>query len=326
MEIIDSFPRLIDLAEEWSNLTEICGSSTPFQLPEWLLTWWPHFGSGDLQILVFRSAGKLTGVIPCFRHEWNEKRQLTLIGSGVSDYLEPAISPPHHAEILEGLSKYLESNKDWDLCDWQDLSEDTPLRNLRSTRSFQVNLSSDVDCAHVPITTSFDVFMEGRPRGLRRNLRRYSEKARQLATPEFEVTASADSELFDTLLRLHAERWHKHGEPGMIAANNSTAFLRDVVVEFARRHMLLFFSLRFQEKVVAVILAFRYRNKLFGYLSAFDPELEQLGFGTALLSEALRYAFDNGFESWNFLRGSEPYKFLWGAESISKCRILITRS
>ncbi|HEY7305168.1 MAG TPA: GNAT family N-acetyltransferase, partial [Bryobacteraceae bacterium] len=59
---------------------------------------------------------------------------------------------------------------------------------------------------------------------------------------------------------------------------------------------------------------------------AFDPEYSTFGFGRTLLYHALRYAFETGYESWNFLRGNEPYKFDWGARSIPKARLLITRA
>ncbi len=54
-------------------------------MPEWLLTWWWHFGSGRLRVMVFRQMGEVAGVLPCFLHPWNGRRQLTLVGSGITD-------------------------------------------------------------------------------------------------------------------------------------------------------------------------------------------------------------------------------------------------
>jgi hypothetical protein len=44
-----------------------------------------------------------------------------------------------------------------------------------------------------------------------------------------------------------------------------------------------------------------------------------------LLFEALRHCFEQGIQAWNFLRGDEPYKALWGAETIPKLRLILVR-
>jgi len=77
---------------------------------------------------------------------------------------------------------------------------------------------------------------------------------------------------------------------------------------------------------VAVVLALRNRTTLYSYLSAFDPDYEQLGFGRELLGQAIRYAHEHGYRTWNFMRGDEPYKYSWGARPIPKCRLILEAS
>jgi CelD/BcsL family acetyltransferase involved in cellulose biosynthesis len=129
----------------------------------------------------------------------------------------------------------------------------------------------------------------------------------------------------ETLIQLHAARWNRQGEAGTIASNRSAAFLRQAVPELSAIRGALFFSLEFQDRTAAVILSFPYKGMLFSYLSAFDPEYEQYGFGKILLQKSLEYAFEKGFKSWNFLRGNEPYKFEWGARIIPKRRLIVSR-
>ena len=112
----------------------------------------------------------------------------------------------------------------------------------------------------------------------------------------------------------------------MIEANRSAEFLREVTCEFAASGMLRIFSLRFDGKLVAVILGFSYRKRLSNYLTGFDPVYERLGFGRTLLYEAIRHCFENGYTAWDFLRGDEPYKALWRAQVIPKARVIVTRT
>ncbi len=276
------------------------------------------FRQRALRIVVFRQDGELVGILPCFLHHWKGRSQLTLVGSGVSDYLDPVFEKQWVARILELLHTHLKTWADWDICDWQDLSADTPLRALGS-------ILPETPASAVPIHQPFGSFLANRPKDLRRNLRRYREKAEATGCLTFQVVETARAELMDALVELHAARWSKEGQSGMIQANRSEAFLREVTDLFGARGCMRFFVLRFGEVIAAIILAWCNQTSLFGYLSAFHPQYEKFGFGSELLARALEYAHDNGYREWNFLRGDEPYKFSWGAQAAAKCRVVISR-
>jgi CelD/BcsL family acetyltransferase involved in cellulose biosynthesis len=324
-EILKAYDDLQKLKDEWSELASRHPAATVFQLPEWLLTWWEHFGSGELRTWSFREQG-LAGLLPCFLHCWQERRQLTLLGTGVTDYLEPLIAPERSREASELIARDLEQAQDWDVCVWQDLHEPTGLAAISRNPGLKIELQEDTPCSRISIEGSFDQYWEARPHGLRRNVRRYLKRAGEIDNPEFSVSCTADPEVLKSLIDLHTARWGRQGESGMVAANRSATFLRNVCKRLSRRGLVRLFSLRFQDKIVAVILGFAYQNAIYGYLSGFDPEYEALGFGRILLFEAIRYSFDNEFRFWDFLRGTEPYKVEWGATTIRKQRLIIQRA
>ncbi|MBV9302607.1 MAG: GNAT family N-acetyltransferase [Acidobacteriaceae bacterium] len=326
LEVIGDADRLIEIRDEWFSFAQTIKGLTPFQLPHWLLMWWSHFGNGNLHVLVFRHLNRIAAVIPCFRHEWNGRRQLTLIGSGISDYLEPAISSEHVPDILDGIQSHLASDPNWDMCDWQDLSGDTPLKRVTSSATLQAVLREDTVCTEIPISGGFEEFWRSLPKQLRQNCRRDKRRAETTGTLEFETTQHVDPELLNALIHLHGARWHRSGETGVIAQNRAADFLRDIAVEFANLGILQFFTLRIERELVAILLCFLYANTVFFYLSGFDPERETLGVGRLLLWEALRYCFQKEYSSWNFLRGTEDYKFQWGAQATSKCRLIVTNT
>ena len=318
LEVLNNFAHLQEFRSEWRRFSDTIKGLTPFQSPDWLLIWWRHFGGGTLRVLVFREEDELTGIIPLFLHEWNGRRQLTLIGSGISDYLEPAIAPERREAVLAALRTYLLKTKDWEICDWQDLAADTPLARLG-------RLSADTPCSEIALTGEFEQYWARRSKDLRRNLRRYGHRAEETGAFEFSVTCKADSALIGDLIRLHGERWEKQGQPGMLVANRSAEFLCDAALEFEGRQLLRIFSLRYRGEVAAASIGFVCRNTLYSYLSAFDPQHELLGFGRRLLYESLRYGYRQRYTAWNFCRGEEPYKFSFGADRIPKCRLTMTR-
>lgn len=319
VELLDKPARLDTFRAEWVELARRLTPATPFQTPEWLLTWWKHFGSGEPHLLVFRSDGRAMGVLPGFLHTWNGRRQLTLIGSGISDYLDPLFDPAHTAPILDALREHLTRRPDWDVCDWQDLEAESPLCALGPSRA-------DTPCTRIRLAGSFEEFLCARPKDLRRNLRRYREKAQPLGTFRFSVDTEAKPELLKALIDLHAARWRVSGQPGMIEVNQAAGFLQQVAGELARTDTLRIFSLCMDDRVAAIILALRNPTTIFSYLSAFDPQYEVFGFGRELLAQAIRYAYEQGYRFWDFLRGDEPYKLSWGAETIPKRRLILSRS
>jgi CelD/BcsL family acetyltransferase involved in cellulose biosynthesis len=246
------------------------------------------------------------------------------MGSGISDYLDPVVTESYEHAIVEYLSEYLAANNEWDVCDWQDLSYDTSFAAL-SGDAWEIEKVEDMQCSEIALDGSFDQFWRQRPRHVRRNVRRYGDRARQNGPLDFQVSSEADARLIRTLITLHAERWSARGEPGMIEANHSAQFLVDVAQRFAAKDMLRVFSLNYQGEIAAIHLVFLYRNTIYGYLTGFNPAYGQLALGSLLLGEALQECYRQGFHSWNFCRGDEPYKSDWGAQPIRRCRLLLSR-
>ena len=319
-ELITDFARLQQIVPEWAQLVEQVSDATPFQHPVWLLTWWRHFGNGSLHVLTFRKTDQLIAVVPLFLHQWEERRQLTLIGSGISDYLDPVIQSGYDVSVTRCLHDHLVSNPDWDVCNWQDLSAVTILQRLPQARAVEA-----LPCMALSLDKSWDQILTGFSKDLKRNVRRYTQRAQQQGKLEFEAIANAENGHLSELMRLHTLRWEKHGEPGMIAANGSEAFLRDVVAKLSALGFIRFFVVRFRGKISALLLGFSYHRKLFAYMTAFDPEYDSLGFGRTLLFEAIRQAQEDGHSWWDFLRGDEPFKLSWGARVQPRCRVLIER-
>lgn len=324
IDVIDNVNDFTALAGEWEQLLGRIASVTPFQLPAWQLTWWRHFGSGRLHVFVFRENGLLTGVLPCFLHDWNGGRQLTLVGSGISDYLEPGVERGRAPAVIELLQESLQTREEWDVCDWQDLDANSPFAGVRGN-ALVVEARSGQPCSRIPLTGTFDEYWRARGKDLRRNMRRYGWRAAKNGPVEFEVVRKPDAELLRAVIELHGARWEARGEPGMIAVNHAAEFLCDVSRQLAHAGLLRIFIVRYRKKIAAVNLAFLFRNTVFGYMSAFDPEHQHLGFGRMLLFEAIKHCYANQVNSWNFLRGNEPYKFSWGAEAVPKMRVYVRR-
>jgi CelD/BcsL family acetyltransferase involved in cellulose biosynthesis len=237
----------------------------------------------------------------------------------MSDYLDPVFDARYFPAIAQALKSHLLNFSGWEFCDWQDLSAHTPLRALAPA-------AEDTPCSRVPLASSFERFLAQRPHGLKRNLRRYREKALAFGAMHFRISADPEPYLLRNLIELHRARWQHSGRPGMIDANAAEGFVQDAARTMAEEGMLRIFTLYFREQVGAIVLALRNEGTLFSYLSAFDPEHEVLGLGRELLKCSLEHAHAERYQCWDFMRGDEPYKLTWGAQVVPKCRLRFDRS
>jgi CelD/BcsL family acetyltransferase involved in cellulose biosynthesis len=324
LELVNDIGRLRELEPAWTTKIFKWEQSTPFHLPQWLLTWWEYYGSGELQVLVGWDSDAVVGVVPLFRHLWQGAQQLTLIGSGITDYLDPFIEDMFAGQMISAAADYLKKT-DFDVCDWQDLSPTCALTNLAQVNQLDVAVAPDITCSEVQFASDFDTYWDSRSSDIRRNVRRYHQKAEEVGPVTFNVDSDPASEILDALFTLHTARWQSLGEPGMVEANQSADFMRTAAERLARKGIVRVFTLRWCENIVAGILAFSWKGKLYGYFSAFDHKHKALGFGKYLLHRSILYGHETGHTHWNFLRGDEPYKKSWGADCIPKCRLTIRR-
>src|SRR4051812_31864994 len=96
---IEEFTRWDDLESlrgEWSDLCDRSPRASPFQRPEWLLTWGHAFPPGEPWVLAVRRAGRLTALAPLlvYANDSNAgRRTLAFCGGGVSDYCDMVTDP-----------------------------------------------------------------------------------------------------------------------------------------------------------------------------------------------------------------------------------------
>ena len=78
-------------------------------------------------------------------------------------------------------------------------------------------------------------------------------------------------------------------------------------------------------KKAAAVLCFDYGNRLWAYNSGFDASMNEYSPGWVLLSYILRWANENRYEAFDFMRGNEKYKYRFGAVDRFVMRQTISR-
>ncbi len=164
------------------------------------------------------------------------------------------------------------------------------------------------------------------PGKMRSNLRYYRRRAERLGELRLE-TAGPDQvlPLLTEMFRLHGTRWRKRGLPGVFGGRRVRAFHAEAAAAFQRRGWLHLHGLYLRGAVHGALYCFVCRRRGYYYGGGFDPELSHASPGTLLIGFAIEAAAAQGAVEFDFLRGNEPYKYLWGATDRINHRVQLWR-
>lgn len=326
IEEVNDSTAFASLRQEWSELWERCPSATPFQSPEWLLPWWKHFGNSKLLVLALRRNKRLIGLAPFFVFRRQEDRllQISLIGTGISDYLDVIIEPDTAIEGAERIFEYLLSKKSrWDVCDFQELRRESPL--LRAdTAGMHSTVEAMEVCPVLSLPDTVASFRAGLTARFRKRLRytrnTINRKGEMLSEMASEETVE---EYLDVLFHLHRTVWKERNMSGVLTDPRLRAFHGDVCKGFLERGWLRLRILRLGGPPIAALYSFAAKGRLYCYLSGFDPEAAHCSPGKFILWRAIEDAITERINEFDFLRGREDYKYAWSPQDRTNYRLRV---
>ncbi len=311
---ISQLDELQALAGDWIDLWPRC-SVTPFQRPEWLLSWLEAFRPAELCVIAGRAGTRLVGLAPMFIYTRDGQRVLVPVGAGITDYLDWLIDPAAIEEFIPAAFRELEMSP-WDVLELLDLPCHSPLLRKAETHSNPCNV-----CPGVPIPPGAD-FNQVVPSRQRRNLCNARNRIYRAGYWKVEV-ANRDTlpEFLSTLFRLHRTRWAEQGESGVLADPRVRDFHMRSAPRLLQSGILRFYGIRLEGQLIAVLHTLVDRVRVYCYLQGFDTCCAEFSPGMLLLEAVVRDAIQEGKSRVDFLRGKEPYKYSWGAQDEPTFRI-----
>jgi len=307
--LITTPEELERLRPEWLELWRRSPNATPFQSPMWLLPWWHAFGSDELSTIVTRDAsGTLTGLLPLYIARDEDDSLGMFLGTGNSDYLD-MIGNGDAAPLLAELA-----GRDCAMWDLQELRPSSPLLTAPLPDGFSDQVLDHDRCPILPIEGAGAELENLISTHFRKKIRYYRRALARIA-PVSTACATADTldEFLDALYELHAARWQKRNQPGVLNDDVVQRFHREAARGLLDAGALRLYAIRLGDRIVAVLYGFAHAGIVYYYLSGYDPELERLSIGTLIVAHAIEQAVREGATTFDFLRGAEEYKYAWGA-------------
>ncbi|MDB5405654.1 MAG: hypothetical protein JWL84_566 [Rhodospirillales bacterium] len=301
--------ELAAIVPEWRRLWLMSPDATPFQSPEWLLPWCETYLEGPLLCWAMRARGDLVGLALFYVYGEAPERRLFLLGTGNSDYLDLLYARELARPIAAATLHCLVTERDrWDCCEWQQMRPGAALLTAAGTGPLRSEILLQETCPVLDLT---------RPAtcdGIWRQAQQYRSRAARQGRLNTVLAGSADfEEIFAALIRFHRRRWNAKGLRSGFDGPGDEVFHRAAARRLLGSGVLRLHALRIDDRITAVLYAFHAHRQTYFYLSGFDPEFAKLSPGTMIVAAAIDHARREGATAFDFMRGSEPYKYRWGA-------------
>ncbi|MER6364934.1 GNAT family N-acetyltransferase [Kitasatospora sp. NPDC001527] len=331
-----------EVVDGWRELAAGEPGGSWFTTPEWALAWWETLGAAssspssssssssssaaspssakDGEIVVWRDGdGRVEAVVPLLRTVQRLHPRaplpvpcLTVLGSGpgAADHCGFAVAPRRRAEVADWLAR--RGRRATLLL--ADL--DPEQAGLLPPGAVEIGRTP---CPRADLTAGPDALGS---RQFRANLRRYGRKlAAEGITFRWVPPALAVSELperfelLHTAVRLHRLRRAALGRPTTFDEARAPLHLRVIerAADTGRGEGPAFLVAQRAGEVVGVLYGFQWRDTFAYYQIGWDMAWAPLRLGTAVIAEAIRASAGQGLTTFDFLRGTEPYKYRFDA-------------
>ncbi len=190
-------------------------------------------------------------------------------------------------------------------------------------RGYNVERSRLITSPRLALTGDFETYVQGLGKKERHELRRKIRRLENATQASFRW--ATDAERGATLDRFFALHRLSRGEKADFMTPDVERFFRDVADTLGPLGRLRLGVLRAHDEDAAVLFAFAYRGTLALYNAAYDPALASLSIGIVGHAWAIREAIRERFDTYDLLRGDEPYKYDLGATDRWLGRLEATR-
>ncbi len=313
------------LSDHWERLLPQCSIDTIFLTPHWQRSWWQEFGgNAELCLLYVEWSGPAQGIAPLM----NKDGVISFLGNtDLFDYCDFLVPRGAEAGFYSALLDHLEPMS-WHTLDLHSIRCDSPtmehLSTLARERGYGVEVSQEDVTLGTALPNSWDEYLAGLSKKdrheLRRKMRRLegSGEARQYACTDPD---SLSEHMAEFLRLLKASRPDK----AEFLTPERERFFHRAALELAKRGQIRLSFLDLDGVCVASAMCFDYHDSLLLYNSGYDPAYSSLSVGLLNTVLCVKEAIEEGKRFFDFLKGSESYKYHLGGRDLALCHMVISR-
>ena len=320
--VVSSFEGWGQLAERWNALLAQSRANTIFLTWEWLSAWTESYWdpNNELFVLTVSSGGELVGVAPwCIRARaagLATIRQVEFLGGTdiASEYLDVFAKRGKEREVAGRIYDFLfgEARGRWDTLALTSISADSlfllHLLGRIEQDGKHVDIEPGVFCPNVSLPQTRAAFFGSLSANRREQFRRHLRILHRSGLVEHSMVTTREGVPPGTL-DIVCSLDELKSASGRVRFRS---FLDRFMARIEGRNWVQIDLLAVDAKPVAAFFQFRYGGTLSLYVVATDKTTYRgASVGNVLLGLCLEKAVAEGIAEYDFLRGSESYKFHW---------------
>jgi CelD/BcsL family acetyltransferase involved in cellulose biosynthesis len=309
------FGSFREIQQKWESLLSVCPADTLYLTPQWQEIWWNSFGDGQEmagfyveeseEVMAIASLSRQNGVV-------------SLLGSpDTFDYNDFMVRPGYEAAFFPQLLRRL-AEAEFDTLQLYSLRESSPtllhLPRLAEQLGYSVEVAEEDVAPGIVLPASWDDYLAVLSKKDRHELRRKFRRIEATGTwnwycvrEEKEVSDRLDD--FLSLMRM------SDTEKAEFMTPRQEGFFRDMARRMAQLGLIRLFFMELDGGLVASSICFDYGSARLLYNSGYHPDYSYYSVGLLLHALCLRDAIEQGKDYFDFLRGSEPYKYHLGGQN-----------
>ncbi len=311
---------------DWNALIEKSETATFFQTRESLKLWLKHFPGEPLVLGVYDGVN-LIGIAPFLKRE-NSLQFLgvaeVLGGNKVSDFGDIITLSGREKEVWEAIINQIQSAS-WrtkskiqnNRIELNFIREDSPSLGILRELGGKVE---EVDVApYLDLPATWEEYLGKLDRHNRHELRRKIRKAEEAG---IEKVSNDKGERMEEFLRL-MEISHE-GKKNFLSQKMKN-FFREIgkIGEIGEIGGIRMRYLEFEDKIIAGVMLFEFKDQYLLYNSGYDPEFSYLSAGLVMKAYMIKEAIEKGKKVFDFLRGDEKYKYDFGGKERKLYRVIL---
>ena len=316
------------LAGRWRTVLASDPASSVFHTPQYLATWWSEFGAGVTPRIIDITEGDRTvGIAPL---GLGADGVMRLAGDhDTTDYRGP-VSAPADRDVVAAATFDAIAGDDWRVLELDGLAADSgwPEAFTKAAANAAYRVSDEglekEACPRVAIPGTYEDYLQSLPSKLRHEIQR---KARRLERDAgaYEIRLATEDSLDDDLDRFFAMHRSSDGPKGRFMHEGMATFFGSFAWMLFSQGWLRLALLEIGGEPWAGLYAFSYGGSWGVWNSAYDHRRRDLSPGMVVMADCIRLAADEGCHTFDLLRGTEPYKYRFGAVDVPLVRLRVER-
>jgi len=297
-----------ELSGAWSEIAERRAPASIFLTPEWARVAREHDGAEAVTLAV---GDPPHGIAALARDPGDTLR---FAGGELTDEQDVVAPAGQERSVALAVADWIAGEAPRRI-QFDYVPEDSPtlevMTHVLGERGYKVARRRLVTSPRLRLAGDFETYVRSLEKKERHELRRKIRRLERSTRATFHW--ATDAQRAATLDRFFALHRLSRGEKADFMTPAVERFFRDIADALAPLGHLRLGVLRAHDEDAAVLFAFAYRGTLALYNAAYDPALASLSIGIVGHAWAIREAIRERFDTYDLLRGAEPYKYDLGA-------------